>query len=188
MGNAKLQAKRTTTSLDINNPQTSGNPQTSDVVSTSKYEKSPFSFLDAWTACAFIGTGVSNANAESVRHLLGLDSYGLTKLMYDSLLDFFEKMKPRDDLDLLALQQLYLHHLRAIGLCAKAYNEPDVEKGKILHEAADSASNTFRRLMKSFDERRKPPRQSIVVGQTNVAEQQVVQNIHSDGQKKSQTN
>jgi hypothetical protein len=67
-------------------------------------------------------------------------------------------------------------------LCAQASNESDVEKAKILHEAADSASNTYRRLMQSFDERRKPSRQPI--GQTNVARQQIVQNIRSDGQKK----
>lgn len=65
MGNAKLQAKRTTTSLDINNPQTS------DVVSTSKDEKKSISFFDAWTVCAFISTGVVNENAELVRHFLG---------------------------------------------------------------------------------------------------------------------
>lgn len=109
--------------------------------------------------------------------------------MYDSLANFSKNMKPRDASDFLALEQLFLHHFRAISLCAKASNEPDIEKGKILHEAANSASNTYRRLMQSFDERRKPARQSIVaMGQTNVADQQVVQNIHSDGQKKSQTN
>jgi hypothetical protein len=63
-------------------------------------------------------------------------------------------------------------------LCAQASNESDVEKAKILHEAADSASNTYRRLMQRFDERRNPSRQPIVaIGQTNVARQQVVQNI-----------
>jgi hypothetical protein len=137
---------------------------------------------------AFIDT-VVNENVELVRGLLGLDRDELTKSMYDSLLDFSEKMKPRDALDLFSLEQLYLHHFRAIGLCAKASNEPDIEKGKILHEAANSASNAYRRLMQSFDECRKPLRQSIVaIGQTNVANQQVVQNIQSDEQKKLQTN
>src|ERR1700676_1573978 len=62
---------------------------------------------------------------------------------------------------------------------------PTFQKAKIPHEAADSASNTYRRLMQSFDERRKPSRQPIVtIGQTNVARQQIVQNIRSDAQKK----
>lgn len=39
-------------------------------------------------------------------------------------------MNPRDELDSLALQQLHLHHLRAIGLCVKASDERDVEKAK----------------------------------------------------------
>ena len=188
MGNAKLQAKGTTTSLGVN--QTSGKPQPSDVVSPSKdQKKSPLSLPRAFTASAFVSIMAVNEYTEFVQRHLGLDDYGLVQSLVDSLFDFLRKMNPRDELDSLALQQLHLHHLRAIGLCVKASDERDVEKSKILHEAADSASNTYRRLMLSFDERRKPPRQSIVaMGQTNVADQQVVQNIQSDGQKKSQTN
>jgi hypothetical protein len=190
VGNAKLQAKRTTTSLDINSPQTSDNPQTSDVSTSKDKKKSPVPFSNAFMVSAFVSSALAdNKNTESLQHFWGLDDYELAQSMSDSLSDFLRKMNPRDPLDSLALQQLYMHSLRAISLCAKASNERDVEKSKILHGAADSASNTYRRLMQSFDERRKPARQSIVaMGQTNVAEQQVVQNIQSDGQKKSQTN
>jgi hypothetical protein len=56
---------------------------------------------------------------------------------------------------------------------------------KILNEAADHASGSFRRLMAGFGEyRKKPSQQSIVeIAQANVAhQQQIVQ--HIDGEQK----
>jgi hypothetical protein len=96
-GKEKLRARGIYPSLRIDKAQTSS------AVSTSKDEKKPpFSFSPGFTLCVFINTvlgKVGNQNTELVRGLLGLDRDGLAGSMHDSLLEFSQRIKPRDPLD-----------------------------------------------------------------------------------------
>ena len=93
--------------------------------------------------------------------------------------DFIERVAPRDPLEeLLALQMLYTHG-RVGYLSTQATQQRDPKKVKVYHEAADGASNTFRKLMLGLAQYRRPPRGGdtfMAIRQANVAEQQVVQN------------
>lgn len=88
-------------------------------------------------------------------------------------------MAPRDPVEEMAITQLLLAHVRAMHLTSMTNQPLDLHTMRTIHEYADRASNTFRRLMLALAEYRRPPRTGdtfAVVKQANIAHQQVIQN------------
>lgn len=96
-----------------------------------------------------------------------------------------EDMAPRDAAEEMLIAQLLFTHARVMRLSELANYQPDVHCLQIMHEYADRASNTYRRLMLALAEYRRPPRTGdtfAVVKQANIAGQQVIQN-HENSEK-----
>ncbi len=92
--------------------------------------------------------------------------------------DLVKKMKPRDPLEGMLIQQALWTHTRLAKLSALAVSQTSLEAYRVLNEACDRASNTFRRLMLALAEYRQPGRPSpLSIQQANLANQQVVQQI-----------
>lgn len=107
----------------------------------------------------------------------------------DSIAEFVHKMRPRDPLEKITLEQLIVNHARVLRLSQQACSQTDPEPAKLFHEACDGASGSFRRLMTAFNENRRPQQKAaIAIDQANVANQQVVQNLKPHRRKKRQTN
>lgn len=70
-------------------------------------------------------------------------------------------------------------HARVARLSAMANRQDGRENLRVINDACDRASDTFRKLMLAMAEYRRPPRPAGVhvtaFGQANVAQQQVVQ-------------
>lgn len=93
--------------------------------------------------------------------------------------DVIARMAPRDAAEEMLVAQLLFAHARVMRLTELANRQTGVEALRVLHEYADRASNTYRRLMLALAEYRRPPRSGdtfAVVKQTNIAGQQVIQN------------
>jgi hypothetical protein len=93
-----------------------------------------------------------------------------------------ERMEPRDPLEEMLVLQALMAHARVLHLTGFANQQDSLPALKAVHEYADRASNTFRRLMLALAEYRKPPRhggQFTAIRQANIAEQQVVLNGES---------
>ena len=89
-----------------------------------------------------------------------------------------EQMRPKDALERLALTQALLAHGRAAWLTKLLTRHTNAQSLAIISEACERAAGTFARLMRAIAEYRRPPNSSTtVIGQANLAEQQVVQNI-----------
>lgn len=89
-----------------------------------------------------------------------------------------EDMAPRDPVEEMLIAQLLMAHSRVMRLTQLANAQPDLAALSIMHEYADRASNTYRRLMLALAEYRRPPRTGdtfAVVKQANIAQQQVIQ-------------
>ncbi len=70
-------------------------------------------------------------------------------------------------------------HARAARLSQLMADSSDINHTRTLSEAADRASNTFRRLMTALDEHRRPSAKTsrpTTFAQTNIAGQQIIQN------------
>lgn len=96
--------------------------------------------------------------------------------------DVVTRMAPRDPAEEMLIAQLLYTHTRVIRLTALANQQTAIAPMGTLHEYADRASNTYRRLMLALAEYRRPPRAGdtfAVVKQANIAGQQVVQNIEN---------
>ncbi len=93
--------------------------------------------------------------------------------------DLIERMAPRDPAEEMLVVQLVLTHARVLHLTDAANRQERLESIRTVHEYADRASNTYRRLMLALAEYRRPARTGdtfAVVKQTNIAAQQVIQN------------
>jgi hypothetical protein len=121
---------------------------------------------------------------------LGLQENEFVAAVRDNFTEFVWRMKPRDPLEKLTLEQLMSHHVRVLRLTQQACGESDPALIRMLHEACDGASGAYRRLMTAFREDRRPHRQkaAIAIDQANVANQQIVQNVTPHQEKKLQTN
>jgi hypothetical protein len=142
---------------------------------------------------AFVSYSVAAAkiaDPKALQATLGLEEKEFLAATHDSFAEFAWRMKPRDPLEKLTLEQLMLHHARVLRLSIQACEQSDPERIKLLHEACDGASGAYRRLMTAFNENRRPPRQpaAIAIDQANVANQQIVQNVTPHPGKKRQTN
>ena len=91
--------------------------------------------------------------------------------------DFETRMTPRDAVEEMLLAQMAWTHARLAYLSTISTKQQSVKWFQLVHEAADAASNTFRRQMLALAEYRRPPRASFTaIAQANIAQQQVVQN------------
>lgn len=98
-----------------------------------------------------------------------------------------ERMAPRDPMEEMLISQALLAHARVMHLTSLANSQERLESIRTIHEYADRASNTYRRLMLALAEYRKPPKAGdsyTAIGQANIAGQQVVVN----GENKNATN
>jgi hypothetical protein len=84
----------------------------------------------------------------------------------------------RDPLEEMLLQQMVWTHSRAAWLTTQANKVDNIKQLRAFSDAADHASNTFRRLMLGLSEYRNPRREGgfTAIHQLNAAAQQVVQN------------
>lgn len=147
------------------------------------------SFTGILGESASFSTAFKIAHPDTIGAIFGLDKDATSLGMHDAFAEFVREMAPRDPLEKLALEQLLLNHIRVLRLSQQASSGSSPEMIKILNEAADHASGSFRRLMVAFGEyRKKPSQQSIVaIAQANVAhQQQIVQ--HVDGEHKKIAN
>jgi hypothetical protein len=94
-------------------------------------------------------------------------------------LQFQQQMRAKDALERLAYTQILMAHARTAWLATLATRQTDVKALAIILEACDRASSTFVKLMRATSEYRQPkiPPTNVSIGQANVAQQQVVQNI-----------
>ncbi len=124
--------------------------------------------------------------AETVSKLLGGRVDGDATLYAR---DAHRKMAPRDPVEEMLVTQMILTHARVMHLTGLLGKQTTSDGVKIISEYTDRASNTYRRLMLTLSEYRRPPRTGdtfAVVIQANIANQQVVQNHES--QEESTTN
>lgn len=131
----------------------------------------------------FAYEGVSRAvvNPESLRAGCGLGEGEFLAALSGVLPEFVEAMKPRDALEKLALEQLMVQHARVLALSRQASTNSNLDIVKVLNEACDGASSSFRRLMTSFRDHRRPKDfgASFTIGQANVAQKQVIQTVQN---------
>ena len=93
--------------------------------------------------------------------------------------DVIKRMAPKDPAEEMLVSQLLYAHTLVMRLTEMANRQTSVEGITAVHEYADRASNTYRRLMLALAEYRRPARSGdtfAVVKQTNIAGQQVIQN------------
>lgn len=91
------------------------------------------------------------------------------------------EMKPRDPLEQMLIAQALWCHCRSARLSAIANEQTETANVRVVNDACDRASNSFRKLMLALAEYRRPPRTEsfTVVKQANVAQQQVVNNAQN---------
>lgn len=93
--------------------------------------------------------------------------------------DMLERMAPRDPMEEMLIAQALAAHSRVMHLTSLANSQESLGNIRTVHEYADRASNTYRRLMLALAEYRKPPRAGdsfTAIKQANIAGQQVVMN------------
>ena len=91
--------------------------------------------------------------------------------------DVISRMAPRDAAEEMLVAQLLFAHARVLRLTEMTQHATTVEMIRVIHEYADRASNTYRRLMLALAEYRRPFRTGdtiAVVQQANITNQQVV--------------
>ncbi len=93
--------------------------------------------------------------------------------------DVDNSMKPRDALEKMLIEQALWTHARIAHLNDLAVGQQDRDALRIVNEAADRATNSFRRHMLALAEYRKPPRSDVftAIKQANIGGQQVIQNL-----------
>ncbi len=111
------------------------------------------------------------------------DSIAQSAMVY--VADLIERMSPRDPAEEMLVVQLVLTHARVLHLTDLANRQQGMEQIRTMHEHADRASNTYRRLMLTLAEYRRPAAATsfTAIRQANIANQQVVQNHENSGTK-----
>jgi hypothetical protein len=93
--------------------------------------------------------------------------------------DVAARMNPRDPAEDMLVAQLVLTHARVLRLTEAALRQETIGAACRLHEYADRATNTYRRLLLGLAEYRRPARSGDTpppIKQANIAGQQVVNN------------
>ena len=99
--------------------------------------------------------------------------------------DTLQRINAADPMEEMLVGQALMTHARIVRLNHFMADATDIEQIKVLCEAADRASNTYRRQMAALGEYRHP-KATPQFNQTNIASQQVIQN--HVGQKEKSTN
>ncbi len=89
--------------------------------------------------------------------------------------DTLQRVNTTDPMEEMLVGQALMTHARIIRLNHLLADETRIDQIKVLSEAADRASNTYRRQMAALDEHRRP-RATPHFNQTNIAGQQIIQN------------
>jgi hypothetical protein len=105
--------------------------------------------------------------------------YPFLETAIDYVKDVVQRMQPRDELERMLIEQSLWLHARVARLSVQAATTTYESKARILNEAADRASNTFRRHLLALKEYRSAQRPKVVMPIqsahiANVAGQQVV--------------
>jgi hypothetical protein len=129
---------------------------------------------------AIAGMVYANALKQRIGAMLP-DSIAQSAMLYVD--DLIERMSPRDPAEEMLVTQLVLTHARVLHLTDLANRQQGLEQIRTMHEYTDRASNTYRRLMLTLAEYRRPPAESsfTAIRQANIANQQVVQNHENSG-------
>ena len=93
--------------------------------------------------------------------------------------DVIARMEPRDPAEEMLVAQLLFAHARVLRLTEMTQDSQTADSLRVIHEYADRASNTYRKLMLALAEYRRPFRAGdtiAVVGQANFSNQQLIQN------------
>ena len=126
---------------------------------------------------AMLGGVYANSIGSRIREMFaGLD---LSKSAMLYARDTLERMAPRDPMEEMLIAQALAAHARVMHLTSLANSQERLESIRTVHEYADRATNTYRRLMLALAEYRKPPRAGdsfTAIRQANIAGQQVVMN------------
>ncbi|GJM19643.1 MAG: hypothetical protein DHS20C14_18560 [Phycisphaeraceae bacterium] len=130
------------------------------------------------------GAVYGNAIAQRLEQMFSGIDLGESAVTYAR--DLIERMNPRDPAEEMLIVQMLMAHVRVLHLTDLAAKQTGLDGVRTVHEHADRASNTYRRLMLALSEYPKPPRTPgsfTAIGQANIAQQQVVQNQErgSDG-------
>lgn len=90
--------------------------------------------------------------------------------------DLIERFGPRDPVEEMMVSQMVVTHGRLLQLTSMAVNQTNLKWAQLMNDAADRASNTFRRLVLALADYRNPRRGNsfTAIGQQNVAGQQIV--------------
>ena len=107
------------------------------------------------------------------------------------VMDLVHRMKPVDDLERMLIQQAIWTHARIGRLSQLVSHATLLDHTRVLNDAADKATNTYRRLMLALAEYRRPPKTEshTTITQANIAGQQIVQNDPESFRKpKNETN
>jgi hypothetical protein len=99
--------------------------------------------------------------------------------------DTLLRMSARDPLEEMLIAQTIWTHTRLGKLSAIANDQTHSNHVRVVNDACDRASNTFRRQMLALAEYRRPPRTDsfTAIKQLNQAQQQVVQNVENQNSK-----
>ncbi len=110
----------------------------------------------------------------------------------DYAAELIAQLDPRDPLEEMLVMQALWAHGRTAHLSVLATRQTDLEALRIINQAADKSTNTFRRLMVALAEYRRPPRAGdsfTAIKQANIARQQIVHNSESrESQTENMTN
>jgi hypothetical protein len=128
----------------------------------------------AWHGRTMAGVVYANAIRQRVERMFPKPLAQSAMLFAE---DLFDRMDPRDPVEEMLLTQLVLTHARVLHLTDLANRRDDADSIRTVHEYADRASNTFRRLALSLSEYRRPPVAAnfTAIRQANFAAQQVIQ-------------
>jgi hypothetical protein len=90
--------------------------------------------------------------------------------------DLIARFGPRDPIEEMMVSQMVVTHGRLLQLTSMAVNQTNLKWAQLMNDAADRASNTFRRLVLALADYRNPRRGNsfTAIGQANIAQQQIV--------------
>jgi hypothetical protein len=91
--------------------------------------------------------------------------------------DVISRMEPRDPAEEMLVAQMLFAHARVLRLTELTQDAATPDALRVIHEYADRASNTYRRLMLALADYRRPFRSGdtiAVMQQANIASQQVI--------------
>jgi len=126
---------------------------------------------------AMLGGVYANSIGSRIRKMFGGMELTESAMLYAR--DMLERMATRDPMEEMLIAQALAAHARVMHLTSLANTQERLESIRTVHEYADRATNTDRRLMLALAEYRKPPRAGdsfTAIKQANIAGQQVVMN------------